>query len=87
MSDNNLKAIDEFSEAFDAAQNAAQIFEARLFELRLIVTKDAALRTEIDRILELLSTKLAEMEELKKTCNAEIDAATTRYENSIAKSV
>jgi len=76
MIDNNLKAVEEFAMAF----HAAQIFEARMFELGRLVTNDAALRTEIDRILDLLSTKLAEIRELMKICGAEIDTANARYQ-------
>ena len=80
--DENLRAAEEFSEAFDAAQTAAQIFEARLFEFRLLSTEDAALRTELDKTIDLLSTKLAEMQALMDTCNAEIVAAQKRYQES-----
>jgi hypothetical protein len=82
MIDENLQAAEEFSNAFAAAQTAAQIFEARLFEFRLLSTEDTALRTEIDRILDLLSIKLAEMQDLMDTCNAGITAAQERYEDS-----
>jgi hypothetical protein len=73
--DENLRTAEDFSLAFNIAQEAFQVFEARAFELRTFCEDDA----NRAKALELLSAAQDRMLALMKNCNLEIAAAQTRY--------
>jgi hypothetical protein len=75
--DENLRVAEDFSLAFNIAQEAFQVFEARAFELRTFCEDDAN-RAEA---LQLLSDARSKMLTVMENCNVEIAAAQTRYGN------
>ncbi len=73
--DENLRVAEDFSLAFNIAQEAFQVFEARAFELRNFCEDDANRAEE----LELLSDARSKMLTVMENCNVEIASAQTRY--------